>query len=71
MIDSNHIDCIKNSYKDILIINGSNDQFTKNEPKTYISNNNVRYELIKGMGHIPFISFREKVFKIIMDFLNY
>jgi len=71
MIDSNHIDCIKNSYKDILIINGSNDQFTKNEPKTYISNNNVRYELIKGMGHIPFISFKEKVFKIIMDFLNY
>ncbi len=71
MIDSNHLDCIKSSSKDILVINGGNDQFTGDESKIHILNNNVKYKLIKGMGHIPFISFKEKVFKVIMDFVNH
>jgi len=70
MVNSNHIHCIKSSCKDILIINGSNDQFTGDEHKTYILNKNIKYESVRGMGHIPFISFKEEVFKIIMDFLN-
>jgi pimeloyl-[acyl-carrier protein] methyl ester esterase len=70
MIDSNHMSCISNSHKDILIINGSKDQFTEGILKAHILNSNVKHELIEGMGHIPFIFFKEKVFKLIMSFLN-
>ena len=53
--------------KDILLINGKLDQFmAQNDYENY---SNIYTQLIEGMPHFPFISYKKELYKLITNFI--